>query len=141
MSEQDYQVILQDLPRRRKVWNAMSDLGYNPSWIDYVVRSCRESGYSWEELDHIARYEVAPATWFSWEYLVPRAGVSFDMFMDEEWHVERILKLVRRRHHALMVKLMGRWMMSIMNEKWREVERRFKSGEGGADDGAVTVEG
>ena len=45
--------------------------------------------------------------------------------------VERILKLVRRRHHELIVKLMGRWMMSIMNEIWREVERRFKAGEGG----------
>ncbi len=141
MSEQDYQEILQDLPRRRRVWDAISDLGYDPSWMDYVVRTCRESGYSWEELDHIARYEVAPATWFSWDYLFPKAGVSFDMFVDEEWLVERILKLVRRRHHALWVKLLGRYMMSIMKEKWREVERRFKSGDDGADDGAVAPAG
>ena len=131
MSEEDYQEILQDLPRRQQVWQAISDLEYSPSDMNHVVRACRESGYSWDELDHIVRYEVAPATWFSWEYMVPKAGVSFDMFMDEEWHVERILKLVRRRHHALMVKLMGRWMMSIMNKKWREVERRFKAGECG----------
>ena len=132
MSEQDYQEILQDLPRRRKVWVAISDLGYDPPWIDSVVRTCRKSGYSWAELDHIARHEVAPATWFSWDYLFPRAGVSFDMFVDEEWLVERILKLVQRHNHALWVKLLGRCMMSNMNEKWREVERRFKSGEGGA---------
>ena len=131
MSEEHYQEILQDLPRRQKVWQAISDLEYSPSDMDHVVRTCRETGYSWEKLDHIARYEVAPATWFSWDYMFPKDGVSFDMFMDEEWHVERILKLVRRRHHELIVKLMGRWMMSIMNEIWREVERRFKAGEGG----------
>lgn len=131
MSEEDYQEILRDLPRRQKVWEAISDLEYSPPDMDHVMRTCRKSGYSWEELDHIARYEVAPATWFSWDYMFPKAGVSFDMFMDEEWHVERILKLVRRRHHELMVKLMGRWMMSIMSEKWREVERRFKAGESG----------
>jgi len=73
---------------------------------------------------------VAPATWFSWDYLFPKAGVSFDMFMDIDWLNERILKLVRRRRHALRDKLLGHFLMSTMKNHWREVERRFKAGEG-----------
>ncbi len=117
MSEEDYQKILQDLPRRQKVWEAISDLEYGPPDLDHVVRTCRESGYSWKELDRIIRYEVAPATWFSWDYLFPKAGVSFDMFMDIDWLNERVIKLVRRRRHALRVKLFGRFMMSTMEEQ------------------------
>ena len=131
MSERDYQEILQDLPRRNKVWGAISDLDYSPPDINNVVRACRESGYGWKELDRIARYEVAPAIWFNWDYIFPKDGVSFDMFVDVDWLNERILKLVRRRHHALRVKLLGRLMMSRMEESWREVERRFNSGDDG----------
>ncbi len=32
-----------------------------------------------------------------------------------------------------MVKLLGRCMMRPLEDNWREVERRFKSGEGVAD--------
>lgn len=131
MSESDYQAIRRELPRRSKVWEAISDLDYSPPDISNVVRACRESGYSWKELDRIARYEVAPAIWFSWDYFFPKDGVSFDMFVDVDWLNERILKLVRRRRHALRIKLLGRLMMSRMEESWREVERRFKSGDDG----------
>ena len=137
MSESDYHAILRDMPRRRKVWEAISDLDYSPPDISYVVRACRESGYSWKELDRIARYEVAPAIWFSWDYFFPKDGVSFHMFVDVDWLNGRILKLVRGRRHALRVKLMGRLMMSRMEESWREVEQRFKSGDSGADGGGA----
>ena len=59
MSEQDYYEILRDLPRRRKVWGDIAELYSDPEWMGAVVRVCRESGYSWDELNHIARYEVA----------------------------------------------------------------------------------
>ena len=131
MSESDYQAIRRELPRRSKVWEAISDLDYSPPDISNVVRACRESGYSWKELDRIARYEVAPAIWFSWDYFFPKDGVSFDMFVDVDWLNERILKLVRRRRHALRIKLLGRLMMSRMEESWQEVERRFKNGDDG----------
>ncbi len=38
-----------------------------------------------------------------------------------------------------MVKLLGRRMMRPLEEPWREVERRFKSGDG-ADGGAEAAE-
>ncbi len=50
-----------------------------------------------------------------------------------DWLAERILKRVRRRRHAFTVRLLGRRMMSTTEEPWREVERRFKSGETGFD--------
>ncbi len=130
MSERDYQIILKDLPRRRKVWEAISDLSFEGLWLDSVVRTCRESGYSWMELDHIARYEVAPALWFNWEYLSARYWPLFEPFVDPDWLERRILKRIRRRHHALSVKLLGRFMMSGFEEQWREVERRLKNSDG-----------
>ncbi len=135
MSEKDYQEILQDFPRRRKIWAAIAELSFDRPWIDVVVRSCRESGYSWDELDHIAHYEVAAALWFNWAYFSSGFWPLLEPFIDGDWLAERILKKVRRRHHALRVKLLGHCMMSVMNEKWREVERRFKSGgDGDGDD-------
>ncbi len=137
MSEEHYQEILQDLPRRQKVWQAISDLEYSPSDMDHVVRTCRESGYSWEELDRIARYEVTPATWFNWEYFCSGCWPLFEPFYNMDWLSERILKRVRRRRHALTVRLLGRRMMSTKEESWREVERRFKAGEGAEPHPAV----
>ncbi len=131
MSERDYQKILQDLPRLRKVWSAIADLQFKPPDFEYVLRTCRESGYSWDELDHISRYEVAPATWFNWEYFFSGCWPLFEPFYNMDWLAERILKRVRRRRHAFTVKLLGRRMMSSTEESWREVERRFKAGQGG----------
>ena len=65
MSEKDYCEILRDLPRRREVWEVIADFQTFPEEIEVVVRVCRKSGYSWAELDHIARYEVTPALWFN----------------------------------------------------------------------------
>ncbi len=136
MSEKDYQEILRDLPRRRKVWAAISELSFDRPWIDVVVRGCRESGYTWDELDHIARYEVVAALWFNWEYFSSGFWPLLEPFVDPDWLAERILKRVRRHHHGLRVKLLGRYMMSTMEDNWREVERRFKGGEGGTAGGA-----
>jgi len=130
MSERDYYEILRDLPRRRKVWDDIAELYQDPKWQDAVVRACRESGYSWEELDHIAHYEVAPTIWSSLEYYLG-AG---EPFFSSDWLAAHIVKKVGRSHHALMVKLLGRRMMRPMDQSWREVERRFKSGDGGRAD-------
>ena len=129
MSEQDYYEILRDLPRRRKVWDDIAELYSDPEWMDAVVRVCRESGYSWEELDRIARYEVAPSIWFNWQYLFVACSFVYEPFFSPDWLAARIVKKVGRPHHALMVKLLGRRMMRPLEEPWREVERRFKSGE------------
>jgi hypothetical protein len=128
MSERDYYEILRDLSRRREVWDVIAELYQDPEWMDAVVRVCRESGYSWEILDLIARYEVAPTIWSSLEYYM---GAS-EPFFSSDWLAARIVKKVGRPHHALMVKLLGRRMMRPMEESWREVERRFKSADGGA---------
>ena len=145
MSERDYQEILQDLPRRRNVWVMITDLTFDPPYIDSAVRVCRESGYSWAELDHIARYEVAPAICFSWRHVAfgfsPVYDGIMDPFFDSEWVAERILKRVRRRHHALGVRLLERYMMRHLVENWCEVERRFKSGKGGPDFGVAESSG
>ncbi len=137
MSEKDYQEILRDLPRRRKVWTAIVELAFDRPDLDYVLSTCRESGYSWPELDHIARYEAASVIWFTWEEFQFAFMPHYDYFMsylfDSDWVAGKILKRVRRRHHALMVKLLGRYMISSLKDDWREVERRFKNG----DDGAV----
>lgn len=125
MSEHDYQEILRDLPRRQKVWAAIANLDYGLSGLEYVLRTCRESGYSWAELDRIARYEVVPGTSSVLEY--------FDQFYDDDWLFERIPRLVRRRHHALMFKLHLINMLSVVEEYWREVEWRFKGCEGSVD--------
>lgn len=135
MSERDYYEILRDLPRRRKVWDVIADLEIYPDWIDSVVRVCQESGYSWAELDHIARYEVVPALWFNWEYFSAGHWPLFEPFHDSDWLAARIIRRVGRTRHALTVQLLGRFMMSSFEEPWREVERRFKSGEGGANGG------
>ncbi len=136
MSESDYQEILRDLPRRRKVWEAIVDLAFDRPDLSYVLRTCRESGYSWTELDHIARYEAASVIWFTWEEFQFNFMPHYDYFMsylfDSDWVAKKILKRVRRAHHALTVKLLGHFMMSSFENHWREVERRFKSGEGGA---------
>ncbi len=124
MSERDYQEILRDLPRRRKVWDVIAELYQDPEWMDAVVRVCRESGYGWEELDRIARFEVAPTIWSSLEYYLG-AG---EPFFSSDWLAARIVKKVGRPHHALTVKLLGRRMMRPLEEPWREVERRFMSG-------------
>ena len=128
MSKEDYREIFQDLPRRRGVWEAISDLDLTPAAIDYAVRACQESGYGWEELDRIARYEVTPATWFNWEYFCSGCWPLFEPFYNMDWLSERILKRVRRRRHGMTVRLLGRRMMSTREESWREVERRFKAG-------------
>ena len=131
MSEEDYQKILQDLPRRRKVWPAIADLQFKPPNFEYVLRTCRESGYSWNELDHIARYEVASVIWFTWEefqfVFMPHYDYFMSYFFDDDWIARKVLKRVRRRHHALTVKLLGRRMMSGIESDWREVERRFNA--------------
>ena len=141
MSERDYQEILQDLARRRKLWIAITDLTFHPNDIDWVVGVCRESGYSWAELDHIARYEVAPAIHFSWRHVALAFSPVYDALMDPlfdpEWVEERILERVGRPHHALRVKLLGRYMMRHLKDDWREVERRFNSAETGADGGVA----
>ncbi len=133
MSERDCYEILRDLPRRREVWEVIADFQTWPEEIDVVVRACRKSGYSWAELDHIARYEVTPALWFNWEYFSAGCWPLFEPFHDSDWLAARIVKKVGRPHHALVVKLLGRRMMRPIEEIWREVERRFKSGEGGVD--------
>ena len=128
MSEEDYQKILRDLPRRRKVWEVIAEFYLDPGWMDAVVRVSRESGYSWEELDHIARYEVAPSLYFKWDYLFAEISYMYDPFINPDCLAAYIVKKIRRPHHALMVKLLGRRMMRPFEENWREVERRFKSG-------------
>ena len=128
MSERDCYEILHDLPRRRVVWDVIAELYQDPEWMNAVVRTCRESGYTWEKLDHIARYEVTPTLWSSLEYYM---GVG-EPFFSSDWLAARIVKKVGRPHHALMVKLLGRRMMRPLEEPWREVERRFKSGDDGA---------
>ena len=60
VSERDYYEILRDLPRRQKVWDVIAELYRDSKWTDAVIRVCWESGYSWDELDRIAHYEVAP---------------------------------------------------------------------------------
>ncbi len=130
MSEEDYQKILRDLPRRRKVWEVIAEFYLDPGWMDAVVRVSRESGYSWEELDHIARYEVAPSLYFKWDYLFVEISHMYDPFINPDGLAAYIVKKIRRPYHALMVKLLGHRMMRPMEVKWREVERRFKSGEG-----------
>jgi hypothetical protein len=138
MSELDYYEILRDLHRRRKVWEAIAELYQDPGWMDAVVRDCRESGYSWDELDRIARYEVAPAIWSSLEYYM---GVG-EPFFGSDWLAGRAVKTVGRPYHALMVRLLGRRMMRPLEQSWREVERRFKSGDGGgADSGVAELSG
>ncbi len=134
MSEHDYYEILRDMPRRRKVWDDIAELYKDPEWIDAVVRVCGESGYSWDQLDHIARYEVAHSVWFNWEYLFVACSFVYEPFFSSDWLTARLVKKVGRPHHALMVKLLGRRMMRPLEEPWREVERRFKAGEG-ADGG------
>ena len=134
MSEQDYYEILRDLPRRRKVWDDIAELYRDPEWIDAVIRVCRESGYSWEELDRIARYEVAPSIWFNWENLFVAVSFVYEPFFSPDWLAARIVKKVGRPHHALVVKLLGRRMMRPLDQSWREVERRFKSSDGGGAD-------
>ena len=130
MSEQDYYEILRDLPRRREVWDVIAELHQDPEWLDATVRICRESGYSWVELDRIARYEVAPSVWFNWEYLFVACSGVYEPFFSPDWLTARIVKKVGRSHHGLMVKLLGRRMMRPLEESWREFERRFKNGEG-----------
>ncbi len=128
MSERDYYEIFRDLPRRQKVWDVIAELYQDSEWKNAVARVCRESGYSWEELDRIARYEVTPTIWSSLEYYMG-AG---EPFFSADWITSRIVKKVGRSHHSLMVKLLGRRMMRPLEESWQEVERRFKSGEDGA---------
>ncbi len=130
MSEEDYQRILRDLPRRREVWVVIAEFYLDPGWMDAVVRVSRESGYSWEELDRIARYEVAPSLYFTWDYLFVEISYMYDPFINPDGLAAYIVKKIRRPHHALMVKLLGRRMMLPLEEPWREVERRFKSGDG-----------
>ncbi len=137
MSEQDYFEMLRDLPRRRKVWDVIAELYQDPEWMDAVVRVCRESGYSWEELDRIAHFEVAPTIWSSLEYYMG-AG---EPFFSPDWLAARVVKKVGRPHHALMVKLLGHRMMRPLEESWREVERRFKSGDDEPDAGVVAPAG
>ena len=137
MSERDYYDILRDLPRRQKVWDVIAELYRDSEWMDAVVRVCRESGYSWEELDRIARYEVAPTIWSSLEYYMG-AG---EPFFSSDWITARIVKKVGRPHHALMVKLLGRRMMRSLEKPWREVERRFKNGDDGAQPADETYPG
>jgi hypothetical protein len=141
MSEKDYQEILHDLPRRRKVWTAIVELAFDRPDMDYVLCTCRESGYSWAELDRIARYEAAPVIWFTWEefqfVFMPHYDYLMSYLFDSDWVAGKILKRVRRRHHALTVKLFGHRMMRSLEEGWREVERRFKAGDYGAGGGAV----
>jgi hypothetical protein len=133
MSESDYQVILQDLPRRRKVWEAMVGLAFDRPDLNYVLSTCRESGYCWTELDHIARYEAASVIWFTWEEFqfnfMPYHDYLMSYLSDSDWVTKRILARVRRRHHGLMVKLLGRFMIRPIEDNWREVERRFKAGD------------
>ncbi len=133
MSEEDYQEILKDLPRRRKVWEAIVDLAFDRPDLSYVLRTCRESGYSWTELDHIARYEAASVIWFTWEEFqfnfMPHYDYLMSYLTDSDWFTKKTLTRVRRRHHALMVRLLGRRMMRPIENNWREVERRFKAGE------------
>jgi hypothetical protein len=62
-------------------------------------------------------------------------------FFSSDWITARIVKKVGRPHHALMVKLLGRRMMRHLEESWREVERRFMGGEGGADGDTDESEG
>ena len=130
MSEEDYREILRDLPRRRKVWEVIAEFYLDPGWMDAVVRVSRESGYSWEELDHIARYEVTPSLYFKWDYLFAEISYRDDPFINPDGLAAYIVKKIGRRHPGFLVKLLGRRMMRPMEEKWREVERRFKAGEG-----------
>ena len=92
MSEEDYQEILRDLPRRRKVWEVIAEFYLDPGWMDAVVRVSRESGYSWEELDHIARYEVAPSLYFKWDYLFAEISYRYDPFSPGPKNLARSLR-------------------------------------------------
>jgi hypothetical protein len=142
MSERDYQAILRDLPRRRQVWTVITELNFDSPDLDNVLRVCRESGYCWAELDHIARYEVTLVLWFTWEELqfafLPHHDYFMSYLFDSDWVARKILKRVRRRYHALMVKMLSRYMMSSIEEDWREVERRFRGG-GGDDRGKTCL--
>ena len=133
MSESDYQVILQDLPRRRKVWEAIVDLAFDRPDLNHILNTCRESGYCWAELDRIARYGAASVIWFTWEEFqfnfLPHHDYLMSYFSDSDWMTRKILTRVRRRHHGLMVKLLGRFMIRPIEDNWREVERRFKAGD------------
>jgi hypothetical protein len=83
-------------------------------------------------LDHIARYEVTPSLYFKWDYLFAEISYRYDPFINPDALAAYIVKKVGRPHHGLLFKLLGRRMMRPIEDNWREVERRFKSGDGGA---------
>ena len=68
--------------------------------------------------------------YFKWDYLFAEISNMYDPFINPDGLAAYIVKKIRRPHHTLMVKLLGRRMMRTMEGNWREVERRFKGGEG-----------
>ena len=78
--------------------------------------------------------------WFTWEEFqfnfMPHYDYLMSYLTDSDWFTKKTLTRVRRRHHGLMVRLLGRRMMRPIENNWREIERRFKSGDDGNDVGA-----
>ena len=116
-----------ELPRRRPLWIALSDLWLDTELQDgdrdFIARTMLDSGYGRDALQRIMAEEVAPVVYRNL-YSVAGEWTGFD----PDWLCAEILAGLRRRGPV------GRWwlrrrralMTRIVRDDWQDILRRHE---------------
>jgi len=117
--------VAQESDQRREVWVALSDLFLDTQLADSRLREVAEvlvrSEYSWKELDHIFRFEVAPIVGPP-----PYPGVGEWRGFDPEWVCENARKRLGSPGLFARLSAMLHLRTWMAESDWRRVKRSFE---------------
>jgi hypothetical protein len=104
-----YETLEADIERRGPVWCALSNIYFyvfDEHDARHTAKIIFDAGYSLEELDHMYKFEVAPASWLNFFILT---GAEFEQF-DREWFPGHVLRQYGQRFNKLRF-ILYPWIM------------------------------
>jgi hypothetical protein len=127
-----YETLEADIERRGPVWCALSNI-YFYDYDEYDAKPTAQvvfdAGYSLLELEHMYRFEVAPASWINFIRL---HGEEFEEF-DREWFPVHVLRQYGQRFNKLRF-ILYPWIMRsrgtdksfhLITDAYKEIEAEY----------------
>ncbi len=113
--------------KRRPLWVALSDLCLDTEITDntvcYIARTIHDQGFTLEEAEYIAFYEVFPPLYVN---MLSVAGVWSGF--NEVWLEEQIVRWRKSGWRRFLATILQGTYRRALHDDWQRVVRCFKSG-------------
>ncbi|MEM6448092.1 MAG: hypothetical protein AAF704_16230 [Cyanobacteria bacterium P01_D01_bin.123] len=110
--------------QRRKVWIVLSDLfldtEHDDSHLHHIASVLASSGYTWEELDRILRFELAPFLG-----VFPASAVGVWEGFDPDLVCENARKRLGRPSWVVRLSVLLRLQTWMVESSWQRIKHHF----------------